>query len=435
MRNYFRLVYYLTNMQKLAYSGRATLREHQTKNLRKLVKYAYDYVPFYHEKLKQKGIEPNDIRTIDDLYKLPIVKKNEINRNFSSIISREFDASHLHILSTSGSTGRPLRILISSAEDDYRKAKHLLANILCGQKPWDRYVAITSPSHFREVPKLLRALSFYDRTFVSVFDDVNTQISTISRINPKILAGYASSLLVLAKEVEKKGTKAIKPKFILSGAELLDGLSRQIIETVFCAPIFDQYAIMEFDRIAWQCPARLHYHMDEYALITQFVDRNGEEVAEGERGEIVCTSLFNYAMPFIRYSVGDIGIPSDDECTCDLTLPLMKVIEGRKDSLLTLPDGRLMSPRTFTVAMNMSRLIGNIDQFRVIQKETNYFVLYIKTKSEKIDEAIMKNELVKHLEKMLNVSREEVTFDVRFQDIIPFDKSGKFSAVVSEIGK
>ena len=435
MRNYLRVLYYLHGMMKRAYSDRGKLIEHQNRNLRRIVKYAYDYVPFYHQKLKEMGMKSSDIRTVKDLCKLPIIRKDEIRRNLSRIISKKFDMNNLHVLSTSGSTGQPLRVFISKKEDDYRKAKHLTANIFCGQKPRDRYVTITSPSHFGEVPRLLRVVGVFDRTFISVFEDINTQISTIEKIEPDVLAGYSSSLLLLAKEVKKRGIETIKPRFILGGAELIDDFSRRFIEEVFDAPFYDQYAIVELDRIAWQCPAKLQYHIDADSIIVQFLDETGEEVSAGEKGEIVCTSLFNYAMPFIRYSVGDIGIPSEDECPCGLTLPLMKVIEGRKDSLLTLPDGRLLSPRTFTIAMNMFKSIGDIDQFRVIQKETGLFTLHIKKKNEGIDETTMENELVKHIGKMLNVSKEEVTFEVEFRDNIPFDKTGKFSAVVSELKK
>lgn len=438
MRNYFRVLYYLHGMMNRAHSDRDKLIEHQNKNLRRVVKYAYDYVPFYHQKLKERGVKPSDIRTLKDLCKLPIIRKDEIRKNLNRIISEEFDMNNLHVHSTSGSTGHPLRVFISNKEDDYRKAKHMTANIICGQKPRDRYVTIASPSHFGEVPRLLRVIGFYDRAFVSVFDSVDTQISTIEKIEPDVLAGYSSSLSLLAKEVEKRGAETIKPRFILGGAELIDDFSRQYIEEVFDAPFYDQYAIVELDRIAWQCTAKSQYHIDADSIIVQFLDENGEEVSIGEKGEVVCTSLFNRAMPFIRYFVGDIGVPSDDECSCGITLPLMKVIEGRKDSLLLLPGGRLLSPRAFTVAMNMFKsrtCSGDIDQFRVIQRKLDLFEVHIKMKKEAIDEKNMEKELVEHLRKVLNLDEDDVTFEIEFDDDIPFDKSGKFSAVVSMLKK
>lgn len=433
MRNYFKVLYYFQGMMRRARSGHDKLKKHQNRHLRKVIKNAYDTVPYYHHKFRSMGIRPRDIKTLKDLNKLPILRKDEIRKNLRGIISSQSNMNELRVLSTSGSTGLPLRVFISMDEDDYRKAKHLTANIFCGQRPRDRYVTITSPSHFGEVPKLLRTIGVYDRAFVSVFDEVGTQISKIEKLRPNVLAGYSSSLLLLAREVQKKATKTIKPRFILGGAELIDHLSRRFVEQVFDVPFYDQYAIVELDRVAWQCTAKSQYHIDADSIIVQFLDRNGEEVSAGERGEIICTSLFNYAMPFIRYAVGDMGIASDDECACGIKLPLMKVIEGRKDSLLVLPDGRQLSPRTFTVAMNMFHSTKDVEQFRVIQRKANRFEIHIKMKSRMTDEKAMEEELVAHLEKMLNVTKDDLAFDVRFVDDIPIDKTGKFSAVVSKI--
>jgi phenylacetate-CoA ligase len=381
------------------------------------------------------GIRPTDIQTVRDLRKLPVIRKSEIRENLDKILSNKIPRATLRVLSTSGSTGLPLRVFISKGEDDYRKAKHLTANVFCGQKPRDRYVTLTSPSHFGEVPKLLKIIGLYDRTFVSIFDDVNTQISKIEKSKPDVLAGYSSSLLLLAKEIEKRGIYTIRPKFVLGGAELIDDYSRDFVGKVFGAPFYDQYAIVELDRIAWQCTARLQYHIDADSVIMEFLDGHGEEVAVGERGEIVCTSLFNYAMPFIRYAVGDMGIASADECPCGISLPLMKVIEGRKDSLLVLPGDRFMSPRTFTIAMNMFESTKDIEQFRVIQRRTNLFEIQIKKRSEAVDEEVMEKELVVHLQKTINAKKDNLTFEVRFVDRIPFDKTGKFSAVTSDLKK
>jgi len=433
MYNYFSAPYYLYCMVKSAHWNRNRLLEHQEKELKKIVKYAYDYVPFYHEAFKKLGIKPREIRTIKDLKKIPIIKKSEIKKNPEGIISNRFSINNLQMLSTSGSTGQPLNVFISKKEDAFRKAKHLRANISCGQRPRDRWVGITSPSHFSELTKLQRVLGIYAPTLVSVFDDVATQISSIQKIEPNILDGYSSSLLLLAKEVQKRGIKTIKPRLVFGGAELVDDFSRQFVEEVFDAPFYDQYATVELERMAWQCPAKLGYHIDADGIIMQFVDKNGEEVSAGESGEIICTSLFNYAMPFIRYAVGDIGIPLDEECPCGRTLPLIKVIEGRKDSLLLLPDGRLLSPRTFTITMNMFELNRCIEQFRVIQKKTDFFEIWIKKKDNTVDETSMATKLVEHIKKMLGIDTHEITFEIKFVQSIPMDRSGKLMVVVSEL--
>jgi phenylacetate-CoA ligase len=430
---YIRTLYYLEEMIRRSYWPRAKLLKYQERELGKVLKHAYDSVPFYHRMLSEAQIKPDDVKSVSDLSKLPIVRKNEIRENIDSIVSEKFRTRNLRTLLTSGSTGEPLRVLITEDEDKFRKAKHLRANISCGHSPWDRWVTITSPSHFSEATKFQRILGFYAPKFVSVFDDTLRQMSIIDKMRPEILDGYSSSLFLLAEEVERSGLKTIKPESIFGGAELLDASSRRFIERVFEAPLYDQFATIEFERMAWQCPAKSCYHIDADTLILQFVDENGEEVSEGESGEMVCTSLSNYAMPFIRYAVGDIGIPTDEECACGRKLPLMKIIEGRSDSLLFLPDGRTLSPRTFTIAMNKFQLSRYVEQYRVIQKKIDYFELQIKIQNENVNRTSFERELVEHLRKMLHIEMEEITFDIRFVEELPLDKSGKLMIVSSEL--
>lgn len=432
MTNYFRVLYYLVNMVKRTYLNRDRLIKYQNKNLGKIIKHAYHCVPFYHKKFKELGIKPNNIKTVKDLSRLPIISKDEIRKNLNEMISKKHDVKDLEEHWTSGSTGQPLVFYISKEEDDFRKAKHLRGNISVGQKPRDRWVTITPPFRFARTSKLQRILGIYAPIPISVFDDPTTQISIIERIKPEVVDGYSSSLLLLAKEVEKKGLKTIMPRFLLGGAELTDNISRGYIEEVFKAPFYDRYATVELERMAWQCPAK-RYHIDADTVILEFVGKDGEGISAGERGEIVCTSLFNYAMPFIRYAIGDIGIPSDEECPCGRTFPLMKVIEGRKDSLIILPEGRLLSPRTFTIAMRMFRFYKHINQFRMIQRKTNLFEIYIEKKNQNIDDSSMETELLAHIEKMLNIDMHEATFKVKFVRSIPLNKSGKLMAVSSEL--
>jgi len=429
--NYARAFYYLQSLLKRAYWSNERLEDYQNKRLSHLVKYAYDYVPFYHNKLRELGLKPHDIKTKKDLNKLPIIPKNEIRENVKDMISAEFNIENLKMLSTSGSTGKPLFLYINSAENEFRKAKHLRANFGCGQKPRDRWVTIIAPHHFSKSSNLQQIVRLFTPTAVSVFTDPSIQVSLIEKLNPDILDGYSSSLFVLAKELEKNGIDTIRPRSVIGGAELVDSYSRNFIEKIFQTQFYDQYSSVELERMSWQCRVRDQYHIDADALIMQFVDKNGEEVSAGERGEIVCTSLFNYAMPFIRYAIGDVGVPSDETCSCGRTLPLMKTVEGRKDSLLYLPNGRSMTPRTFTIAMNMFKFYKFIDQFRVIQRKLDLFEFHLVLKEKSVEEEIIEKEFITHLQKVLNL--DQVRFEIKFKKGIPLDKNGKFMAVVSNL--
>jgi phenylacetate-CoA ligase len=381
-------------------------------------------------------MKPSDIRTVEDLNRLPVLRKEEVRRNLGEMISREFDVAGLKMHRTSGSTGEPLYFYISGAEDEYRKAKHMRASMSCGQKPRDRWVLITHPLYFNQATRLQRRIGFFAPISVSVFDDVVKQVSVISKLKPDVLDGYASSILLLAKEVAKRGVNAIKPRLIISGADLIDGHSRGFVEKVFNVPFYDQYGCAELERLSSQCVEKSGYHVDADSVVMQFVDEEGEEVAPGERGEIVCTSLFNYAMPLIRYAVGDVGKASTEtDCPCGRKLPLMKVMEGRKDSVVTLPDGRALSSFVFIAAIYQLSFYSRIEKFRVIQKKIDRFKFLIKVKDNGIDVNFAEQEIVMLFSRVFDLDADEVEFEVEFVNDIPLDNSGKFRIFVSELGQ
>jgi len=141
-------------------------------------------------------------------------------------------------------------------------------------------------------------------------------------------------------------------------------------------------------------------------------------------------------MPFIRYALDDIGVPSETtECTCGRTFPLMKVIEGRKFSLLTFPRGRVFAPIAFMLAVWTFKYYNCIDLFRVIQRRKDLLFFKLKLKDNSVDERRIEKELYTHLRKVLGISEDEVTFEAEFVDDIPLDKSGKFRIVVSELNQ
>jgi phenylacetate-CoA ligase len=398
------------------------------------VKYAYDHVPFYREKFLRCGVKPEEIKTVEDLEKLPVMGKEELQKNRENLISDEFDAGKLKVVSTSGSSGRPLFTYLTRKEDDFRKAKLLRPHLVCGQKARDRWVLIGPPEYRGDVGNLQRFLGIYAPILVSVFDDAATQIRIIEKLKPDVLDGYSSSLWLLAKEVEKSGINTIRPRLMMGGAELIDKPSRRFLEEMFNAPYYDQYGSQEVEMLAWQCQERNGYHIDADTIIMQVVDEDGEEVTPGERGQVVCTSLFNYAMPYIRYAIGDIGILSDEtDCPCGRKFPLMKVVEGRKDSVIVLPDGRVLSPLAVGDCMIFFKYFNNIQQYRVIQKRIDFIKVLVKKKDSGVEDSIMQAELIVCLRKTLNISEADVRIEIEFVDKIPLDDSGKIRKIVSEV--
>jgi len=430
MVNFVRLLYYLASAMRRLYWDDDKLRKYQRKRLRAVVRYAYDNVPFYHKKFREAGVRPDDIKRLDDLPKLPLIKKSELKQvSPRQRVSVEFDVNKLKVVRTSGSTGEPFTTYISGCEDEWRKAIYMRANISCGQKPRDKWVVITAPHHFYDTTSFQRKLGIYAQTCISIFNSVDRQIELVSKAKPDILDGYSGALFLIARELDRRGLNSINPRIVFGTADLIDEASRKFMENVFGAPYMDQFGCAEVDRSAWQCPERVGYHMDVDSVIMEFVDESGEAVSAGERGEIVYTSLFNYAMPLIRYVVGDVGVPSEDTCPCGRKLPLMNVVEGRRDSFLVLPDGRLLSPMAFRNALGV--FFDKIVQYRIVQKRVDLFEIFVRLKDD-VDEGVFENEIVGHVMRVLGFG-DDVRVVVRLVDELPLSKTGKLRAVVSEV--
>lgn len=434
MANLLRILYYLYQAQQRLSWAPSKLREYQEKNLRSVVQYAYHYVPFYHDKLKEHGISPADIHTLDDVPKLPIVSKDEIRHTEPTYrVSTQKNIQDLKLVRTTGSSGTPFLVYIDGAEDAWRKSIYMRANIFCGQQPRDKWVVITAPHHFGDTTSLQRRLGIYAQQVVSIFLDVDAQIDFIRNVDADILDGYSSTLTTLAKRVDRTGITDITPKLLFGNAEIIDQPSRHYLERVFNARYCDQYGCAELDRTAWQCPERTGYHMDLDSVITEIVDDAGQPVGVGERGEVVLTSLFNYSMPFLRYAVGDIAVLSGDECSCGVTFPLMDRIEGRVDAFPMLPDGSVVSPLIFTAAMMRYKYFDKIRNYRFIQKKRDQFLVHVETEDATVAEAILAKSLIQDLQAKIANGSTDVEFHVKFVDQIPLDPTGKRKSVYSEI--
>lgn len=434
MPNLLRIAYYIAAALRRVHWKKEKLRKYQEKRLRCVIRNAYETVPFYHELFKRNGITPNDIKRIEDLEKIPVVKKEDLKyENSSRLVSARFNFNNLKKLRTSGSTGEPFEFYISGIEDDWRKAIYLRANISCGQRPRDCWVVLTAPHHFYDTTSIQKKVGIFSQTCISIFNRPEEQAELVGKAKPDILDGYSGSLFLLAKEVAKAGSRTIHPNIIFGTADSVGSSSRRYIEEVFRAPFYDQLGCAEVDRTAWQCPEKARYHMDADSVIIQFVDKDEKEVSDGERGEIVYTSLFNCAQPFIRYSVGDVGAPLSEDCSCNRRLPLMKIVEGRKDSFLVLPDGRLLSPMTFWTIMHYFEQANEIDRFRVIQKKLTSIEIYVKTKGTSVSNGRLEKRLVRQIRKCLQVDEASLDIFIKFEKEIPLDKTGRLRSVICEL--
>lgn len=421
--NAFRCLHQLRKNQWLKTSE---LEELQAKKLRAMIKHAYENTEFYHKKLKDAGIIPEDIKNVDDLKKIPFTTKNELRDNLKTILARDTNINKCHIVETSGSSGIQTKVVYDEDADDFSKAVNLRSHIENGLCIRDKWVVLRDEieGHHEPNKRWFQHLRIFNPMQVSVFYPIDKQISIMRKFRPAVIGGYSSSIELLARAVEKNDIKDIKPNMIFGTSELLDNSTRKYINSIFNVDMIDHFGCIELNRTAWECSEHTGYHIDMDAVIMEFI-KNSETVSVGERGEIVYTGLYNYAMPLIRYKIEDIGISSDEKCPCGRGLSLMKIIEGRKDSLIQTPDGRIFSPMVLTAIMEQ---MPYVKQFKIIQYKKDSIRILIVRGDEFSQHVVDRIEL-----KFKKVVGNDINIKVDIVDDIPKDRSGKIRNVVSNV--
>jgi phenylacetate-CoA ligase len=424
------MLFYLVKLKRNLRLKPYELRSLQLMKFRALVRHAYENVAFYHKKFREAGVKPDDIKSFDDFYRIPVTTKFEIQAcNPKDVINRNVDVSSLIKKTTSGSTGVPLTIFVDSRVEDFHTAVWMRALFEDGLKFRDRMVFIADPRSFPKRKSLFQHFDIIERKYISIFYSADKQIALLKEFKPDVIKGYASSLFILAKEFRDM-IREIRPRIVFSGAEVLDAASRRLISSAFGGELFDLYGCHEFNLLAWECKAHNGYHVNADSVLMEFLDNDGEAVASGEMGKVVCTGLFNYVMPLIRYELGDVAVPLNDECTCGVTLPLIKSYEGRADDFLLASDGRVISPTVFFPYPFED--VDWIRQFRVIQESRKKLVIQVAAKETLANQ----DKIVRNAEsKIRMLFGEDMEVEFEFVEEIPRDPSGKLRKVISHVNR
>jgi phenylacetate-CoA ligase len=227
----------------------------------------------------------------------------------------------------------------------------------------------------------------------------------------------------LASAVKK--TVALKsPRKIFTTGELLDRATRNFIESAFGAEVIDYYSSLECGNIAWECKRGKGYHINSDSLIVESI-RDGKNAFGTEEGEAVITNLHSYAMPFIRYNIGDSIVLSNSKCPCGRSLPLMQSIIGRTMDRIILPSGDKVPIFLLECAIDEIR---ELTKYQIVQESSDRIVIKL-LRNWKINPQILAK--LKGICKELLKNKVEIVPLV--VDEIPKESSGKYKSVVSKV--
>lgn len=370
---------FLQTLRKTQYLPKDQLRAYQNRLLGGLLTHAARNVPFYRDRLAPAfgpdgGFVPERFREI------PILTRSEAQDDPDALTARETTplAGEATSDATSGSTGQSFRHK-RSAMVDVASRCHLertyewagldpscvVANIRV-----DRSGTAVLPHGNRGWGWSIR---YHPGVAVGLSIDVpiDKQITWLQSLKPDYLLTYSSNARAIAEACHDRGID-LGLKHLMTGSETCSKDMRELFANVFGCSHTDHYGCQELGYLAGECADSGQYHVAAESIFMELLDDDGEEVAPGEIGRVVLTSFYNYAMPFIRYAIGDYARRGDDAHSSGRTLPALAEIMGRTRNMFTFPGGRTIWPNS---NQGDIKTFLPVKRMQVIQREPLEIVL------------------------------------------------------------
>jgi phenylacetate-CoA ligase len=421
--------------QKTQWLTCSELKAMQEQNLVKLIDHCYLHVPYYRNLFDQVRLTPDDIKTISDLEKLPVLTKSTLKSR-----KEEFTPDNLARIryldrSTSGSTGIPYKYRVSKRDWEHSQALILRDRSFAGIMPGDRHAVISC-----QLPQakagpartfmnfMLNQKSFY---YMNVTRERSFEyFRELNRFKPRFLSGGAQPLSLFAKFLRDNDLKLqFTLQAIITNGEKLFNHQRKAIEDVLGAPVYDMYGLDDGGLSACECEVHRGLHIDMERAILEVVDETGRQVFNRE-GRILATSLQNYAQPFVRYETGDLGIISDRTCRCGRKMPLLEEITGRIEGYIVTTSGIKVHGTIFQAWMDK---FDNISQFQVVQEQVD--TVLVKVVPEKWEDASVPD--TREIQNTLTGIDPKMKVDIELisEDRLEYTSAGKYKFVINKLDR
>jgi phenylacetate-CoA ligase len=421
---------HLKYLERSQYRPIDEVRNDQWRRFKKLLNHAYNNVEYYREHMRGDGISSEDLNSWDDLLRLPILTKDDIRENKDRMVARNIDPKRLIPKKTSGSTGVSLEFYVNEESLEWKRACTIKYDRWAGADIGEKVGAIWGNPEYKKTWRgyvrnfiLERCISL--DTLRMGEEAMLKFYNQLKRSQPTLIYGHAHSLYLFAQFLRTKGCVDIRPRGIISTCMVLHDFERKVIENAFECRVTNRYGCEEVSLIACECKRHKGLHLNFDTLIVEFI-RDGKPVKAGEAGAIVVTDLTNYGMPFIRYKVGDVGIPSDQFCNCGCSYPLMEGIEGRVADYIVTPDGNYISGISLTE--NFAMCLPMVKQMQIIQEKINYIILRI------VRDPHFNNETIKAIDRLfLERFGNQMKYSLDFVESIQQEQSGKYRFCISKV--
>lgn len=422
-------------LEQSQYWPEERLRDLQLQRLRRLLARAGSAVPYFRDLFAELGFDPaRDLRSLDDLTRLPLMDKAIIRNNVDRL--KADDAVGLARFNTGGSSGEPLIFYIGKERVSHDVAAKWRAtrwwNVDIGDPEivvWGSPIELGAQDRVRALRDLLLRTHLLPAFEMSAAK-LDGFVARIRAHKPRMLFGYPSALSHIARHARDKGQRmddlGIRVAFVTS-ERLYDEQRAQISDTFGC-PVANGYGGRDAGFIAHQCPEG-GMHITAEDIVVEILDAQGQPVPRGQAGEIVVTHLATGDFPFIRYRTGDIGVLGTQPCACGRGLPLLQEIQGRSTDFLVAQDGTVMHGLALVYIL---RDLPEVQAFKITQESLDLTRVQIVPATPLAPQAFeaLRSHVARGFRARLG---DGVAVEVEAVAGIAPEKSGKFRYVVSKV--
>ena len=345
--------YYQKEIETMPY---AQLRALQNERFLKQVQHVWDNVPYYRQKMEEKGLTPDDIQSIDDLHKLPFLSKADLRDAYPYGLLGKPLSECVRIHSTSGTTGKRVVAFYTQHDVDLWEDCCARAIVAAGGSKEDvvhvayGYGLFTGGAGLHGGSHKVGCL-----TLPMSSGNTDRQLQFMTDLGSTILCCTPSYAAYLAESIHEQGLQGeIKLKAGIFGAEAWSEDMRHDIENKLGIKAYDIYGLTETSGpgVAFECEAQTGMHINEDHFIAEIIDPDtGEVLPEGSKGELVFTAITKEAFPLLRYRTRDICVLTREKCKCGRTHVKMSKPMGRSDDMLIIRGVNVFPSQIETVLL------------------------------------------------------------------------------------
>lgn len=410
----------LKELEQSQYFTVEQLAELQNKKLRKIIEHCYKNVPYYTELFDKLNLKPEDIKTKEDLDKLPFMDKHTVKQNADKLLAKNKLKWLCNVGTTSGTTGTPLNLYRDYYSINFEQAMLRRFWNNAGDNNCRKIILrgdLIVPVEQVEPP-------FWDfnpadnelimSSYHLLQKNAKIFIEKIKEFNPQIIYAYPSSIYLLAKHFSHAGER-FDLKAIFTSSEKLEDKHKELVEKTFNCEIYDWYGQAERVAAVAQCEKGTYHIVEDYSIV--------ETIPTEDGFELVGTNLNNYIMPLLRYKTGDFIELGENKCSCGRNFREVKAIQGREANYILLTDG----PK-YVAFNHIPRGVENIIELQFVQEKINELIINIVAMpefSQKDKDLLIKN-VLEHTCPNLSIIINEV-------EQIPRGSGGKFKEVINKL--